>query len=350
MAQRFSIVASFFLLCIFSIPVSVNAQFDPLQISNSLTLSISPRASSPGANVTIVADSSFLDLSLSEIEWFVNGKVVLRGTGKTTLNTVAGALGTKALIEVTATTPEGTTAAGEISIRPGEVDLLFDSDSYVPPFYRGRALPSAGTTLRLQAIVHFQKTDGSLVPENAILYTWKRRGQILSQVSGRGKSSVSIPAPSLFSSDLISVEVQSADGEFSGTASAPIDSTDPFVALYEDHPLFGITYGREIGAQKSVSGSEITLAAVPFFAEASRPDDENLLYEWTVNNVPVVASSSKKNEIVASAGPSNRGAGIQVQISHAKNFFMSVTGRWAILFSSASAGPGAKKNVFESSE
>jgi len=223
----------------------------------------------------------------------------------------------------------GTAAAPAAA--PSPVDLLYDADSYVPPFYRGRALPSAGTTLRLQAIARFG------VPDKEIIYTWRRNGAVESAVSGAGRSSIALPAPTLFGADVLSVDAQAADGSAYGSASITISSVDPQALLYQDHPLFGIEYYNALIDQNSIPDLEMTFAAVPYFAQASDPNDPRLAYAWSVNGAPVAATSSG-SEITINAGNSSGLAAISLILTSPSNFFLRGQGSWDVLFSRRGIG------------
>ncbi len=348
MAQRFFLVVSLFFLISALSSAPAHAQYDIFSNTSSLSLSLSPAIPTTNSSVTIAAQSPFDDLRSATLTWVVNGKKILSGVGEKTITIPTGALGTKSIVGVSATLPDGSTAGSQTIIHPGEIDLLFDADSFVPPFYRGRALPSAGTTLRLQAITRFKNMDGSLIPDAAIDFKWKRGGQALMGVSGKGKSSISIPAPSLFSSDTISVEARSLDGEFSATARQPVSDTDPVVILYEDHPLFGVLYENAMGAQKNIFTSETVLAAVPFFADAFSPEDPSLQYAWRVNGASVPATSTKKSEIVIGSASTGGTASVTLDIAHAQNYFMNAHGSTVLKFTNEKAATGGlKKNLFE---
>lgn len=232
------------------------------------------------------------------------------------------------------------------SLPPSPVDLLFDADSYVPPFYRGRALPSPGTIMHFQALAHFGVAD------SAITYTWRRNGRVEGDVSGVGKSSVSLPAPTLFGTDTISVDARAADVSAYGSASVTISSIDPSVTLYQDHPLFGIEYYNALTDQTSIPDLEMTFASVPYFAHVQSPDDAGLMYAWSVDGVPVAAATTSGSEITINADNSSGIANVSLILTSATNFLLRGEGAWNVLFSregigTASAqGSGSSGGIF----
>jgi hypothetical protein len=299
-----------------------------------LTLSMSPVYPSPGANVHVEARSILMDLDTLTISWYKDGRKVGGGVGIKEIDIVAGALGSEAVIEAVV----GGGGQAQIRITPTEVDLISESDSYVPPFYKGRAMPSAGTLLHLEAIPRFKRTDGSLVAPDGIIFTWKRGGSVIQSASGRGRATAVLESPGLFGTDLISVEARTPDDRFSGYASTYIASTEPRLLLYKDHPLFGVMYHQALGAQSVIPETEMSFVAVPYFAEAVGADDSRLGYAWRVNGNDIAVDPSRPSEITINASGSSGNALIELALSHATNFFMSSFGRWGITLSGGDAG------------
>lgn len=310
-----------------------------------LHINIDPQYPRPGETVqlTVVGDP-LIDLVNSTITWSKDGKILAQGIGKTKTSFTAGTLGTESVIQVQVTDPDGTDLSTSVSIIPTRLDLLIDSDSYTPPFYRGRAMPSAETQMQLRAIASFRRPDGSSVPPSSIIYTWRRDGVSLGSVSGRGRQTVSIPAPGLYDSDTIEVTAVSADNAFSSSASIRIPATEPILSLYEDHPLFGLMYHRAMGKNTSISDSETTFAAVLYYSQIKDPADPRLRYTWTVNGERIPANTARPHEITINADDSQGEARIELSISHATNFSMKPTGQWNTFFKNT----GQVNNPFSS--
>ncbi|MBI5003793.1 hypothetical protein HZC00_01730 [Candidatus Kaiserbacteria bacterium] len=297
------------------------------------TIIMIPKNPSPGDTVHLtVTGGSLLDLQNSTITWFQNGKLISKGVGYASLDITTGTLGSEDDVNVQVDSPDGATAASSISIIPTHVDLLLDSDSYIPPFYRGRALPSAGTHMQAQALVYFKRSDGSFIPPNSIIYTWKVNGQVIGNVSGKGRQTAVLPAPVLFGTSNVSIEAVSTDNLFTGSASTNISSVEPILMLYEDHPLFGILFHRAMGQTTTIPDSEMTFAAVPYFTQVKNPNDPQLRYHWMVNGNLIVADTNHPSEIVINADKSNGEAAITLALNHASNFLMNAKGSWDVIF------------------
>lgn len=351
LVARYVLTASLFGVFSMGIAVPAYAQFDLPNynipgIENSVLLRMNPMHPQPGDRVQVSAQSVFLDLSRMNITWTVNNKVIGQGVGMVDIDLTMGALGSEMKIVLSATS-DTTTASKQLTIIPTQIDVLFESDSYVPPFYRGRALPSEQTYVRVQAIPRFKRADGSFVPKNSMIYTWKQNGSIVAAVSGKGKYAVTLPSPVLFGADTISVEAVSVDGIMSGSASISIPSVTPILLLYQDHPLFGRMYHRALGVRTAIPESEMMFMAVPFFSGVATPNDTSLQYGWNINNEYIVADTLKRNEITINAAKSAAQALIHLDLTQTENPIFSLSGEWGISFSARDANEdGFGQNPF----
>ncbi len=311
-----------------------------------------PATPAAGAVVRFTAESPLFDLTKSMITWSVNGKETTKGIGEKVIDITIDKKGTPVTVHVDVTNDSWGNASADVSIAPLQLDLLIDAMSYVPPFYRGRALPAAGGHIHAQALARFVQ-NGARVSEKIITYTWKQNGRTLGSISGLGRSAVTLEAPALFDSNQITVLATTDDGALSAETSATIASVEPILALYENHPLFGIMFHQMTPNSLTVPSAERTFVAIPYFADALRAEDPHLRYAWSVNDSPIAASSTKTNEITIRADSGGVVASLALELSHAVNIFLASTGRWQIKFGSPS-GTGqnhgsANSDIFHTS-
>jgi len=320
-------------------PFIAHAQFMLPGFSGAARIAMDPSYPRPGDTVKLSLESSLIDLDTSSLSWRIDGKPV-PSTDKT-ITTIAGPLGSVTNIDAQITTREGSVISTSASIVPTRIDILYDGNSYVPPFYEGRALPAAGGTFKLEAVPYFKKQSGASVPVSDIIFTWKRNGEVIGSVSGRGKASVIISSPYLFGHDTITVNAESVDGSFTGETSIIVSSAEPVVRLYEDHPLYGLRLDQAIATTSSIIGHEVTLSAIPFFSTARTPTDDALTYDWRVNGMSISTGDDTKNSLTLGA-PAGGQANLSVSLSHATNIFFSADAAWTILFSDTAV----RKNPF----
>lgn len=310
------------------------AQFD-LIFGVDLTLELSPSHPTPGESVHARARSSLIDLSETQLAWRANGKTIAAGVGITEVDVPAGPLGSETRLTVTALEGELEFASAEAIIAPVELDILWEADSYVPPFFRGRAMPSAGTNVRMEAVPRFVRNNGSPVATRDLVFTWKRNGYVIAAASGRGKSTAIINSPPLFGADTISVEAKTSDGLLQGIASARTSSLQPELVLYQNHPVFGIAYHQALAAENRVPEIEATFAAVPYYAQAKNPDDGSLVYDWRVNGIGIENDPEHPSTITINASGSTGRALIELALTHAFNLFLNSSGSWGINLNSS---------------
>ncbi len=292
-----------------------------------VSLTVSPKYPRPGDSVHITVDSVTDGAGSGTVTWVVNGKK--SANTSRAIDVTAGPLGSETAVDAVV---DGVGRASTV-IRPTELDLLWESDSYVPQAFRGRALPSAGSMLHLEAIPRFKRPDGHLVPLQDIIFTWRKGVSVLQSVSGVGKSSAIIPSPVLFGSDTISVEAHTTDGTLATESSVRIASKEPYIVLYQDDPLLGVTYYRAIGAQEDAHDVEMSLVAVPYYL-ASDPRDASLQYDWTLNGAQVPFNRSQPNRLTIGAeGAKTHEAQVRVSLTSSANMFLNSSGAGTILFS-----------------
>lgn len=302
-------------------------------MGSALSIGFSPATPGPGDTVTVSVQSSLIDIPESDILWRVNGKSVAQGKGVDSVSVKAGALGVETRIEVTVIASGGTNATAEAAINPTELDLVVDSDSYTPPFYRGWPRPSAGTNLHLQAFPRF-KRGSAMVPASELIYTWRRNGEVLGTISGRGRAAAVIPVEHLFGTDTLSVEARTADDRLSHVSSIALSAEEPALVLYEDHPLYGVLYHRALSGSAFIPGIEATFAVTPFFAQARSVYDTALRFDWRVNSAQIPTNLKNPGALTINAENSSGIAFIELDVTHATNFYLDARGTWNITFSS----------------
>jgi hypothetical protein len=315
-------------------PVARAQLLDTRTIPSGVTLSASTNVPEPRSTVEVRAYSSTLELSNYVLVWRTNGTEVARGIGKIAIDVEVGPAGSETTVGVEVEGAEEDTSAA-IALRPASVDILWDSDSYTPPFYRGRALPSAGSTLALHAMTELKRSDGTSIEPADIIYTWRSNGTVLTALSGRGKSSIRIPSPSLFGSKTVSVSAESADGLRMASGSITIGAREPSLRLYVNHPLFGILFHDALRGNATFADSEVTLTAVPFYAPSPRANDPGLQYAWRVNGSSVDTDPADPAQVILSAERGTHDVTIDLSLTHLTNWYLDSSASWNVRLGTA---------------
>lgn len=168
-------------------------------------------------------------------------------------------------------------------LKAQEVDLLWQGENYVPPFYKGRTLWSSQSRITLVAIPHGLGNPASLN------YKWTKTGTVLGNLNGIGKNTISFLDSILSKPQTIKVEIISSSSDEYGqktvlaSASTKITPLTPSLYIYENNPLYGFKFNKEVGNTYKLEGKEVTFTAFPFFFSVFDRTDDVLKYEWGTN-------------------------------------------------------------------
>ncbi len=298
-------------------------------VERELSLSMNPEHPSAGERVRFSLEGYAVDVDRSMIVWYVNGKEVARGAGLKDFERDAPRLGSEETIRAVAEEVSGIIGVGTALLRPGEVTLLWEAQSYTHPFYRGRALPGSQSTIRAHAFTDLRRGTARIA-ENDIIFSWYRDGARFS--SGRGLSSVSFQGPTLFDSDRIGVVAESLDGTISARSETSLRGEDAKLELYEHHPLFGTLYHRAFVGTVLNLEEEQKVATVPFFAPVT-PRDPSLVYEWAAGGV-TTSPDPQTPEILTlrREGEFNGVITLALTLSSLSDIFLKATNTWSIQY------------------
>ncbi len=326
-------LAGMCLLAAFAAPAQAQ-EIDIPGSATALAISMSPQNPAPQSQVRLTLTSPIYDLKSSTITWRVAGTVLAQGVGVTTADVTTAGVGQSTSVSVSVSSSQGESSAS-VTIIPSRVSLLWEAQSYTSPFYKGRALPAAGGTIKILALAQLSAGGGVFAPDT-LTYTWRRNDTVLGSISGRGKSAITIPAPMLFGTDIISVVVSAPNGAATGEASLQLQDEQTDLMLYLDHPLFGTLFHRALGNSTDITEVEMTFAAYPLFAPVSRALDSKLSYAWRVNQAGVAADKTAANELTINAANSSGSAFVELSVTHATNFFFDASGAWKLAFNASS--------------
>jgi hypothetical protein len=154
------------------------------------------------------------------------------------------------------------------------VDLLYAGNTYTPPFYPGGALWSGESTVTFFAVPQ------GLGDPATLNYKWRQGTTVLGDLSGVGRSTLTL-ADTIFSKPVtISVEIVDASGAGLASTFARIAPSAPGLLVYEDNPLYGFLFNHEVSGAYTLPDAETTFGAFPLFFSVSSRLDPNLTYSW----------------------------------------------------------------------
>jgi hypothetical protein len=254
-------------------------------IEDNTSITTNPATPGPNEDVTATLTSSQIDLEVATISWYVNGTLMEHGGSMTDFSFHTGGLGTQSTVQAVIVTPDGKTYKKAISVRPASIELAWEALTYTPPFYKGKALASPGSILKIVAIPHFVGSSGQQIAPENLVYTWTVGEGTDEKGSGIGKFVFYTDGPSTYRGATIHVKVRTVDDGLSAESEITINPSNPKVLFYEEKPLEGIAYGKALLGTITVPDGEMTVTAEPFFFTK-----ENLNLRWFVDNV--LASST----------------------------------------------------------
>src|SRR3989338_1439631 len=130
MSSKTQKIYTYLLLLLFlATPVGVLGQTLP-GFGGDITLTVTPEFPRANEEVTVSARGFSIDLNRAEVSWTLNGKLEKRAVGGTTFSFRAGALGKTSTLMVGVKSPSQGTFQETLSIRPAEVDVLWETGTY----------------------------------------------------------------------------------------------------------------------------------------------------------------------------------------------------------------------------
>jgi hypothetical protein len=241
-----------------------------------ITITITPSTPGPNQRATARLESSTINLDSSNITWSVNGKVIQSGRGLKSINFNTGDIGSESRVSASIDTGGG--IFNQISIiEIGSIDLMWQGIVYTPPFYKGRALWSNQSGVRLLAVPHVSGNP------NNVVYRWSVDGKVLGNSSGVGKNTMTTVDSILGLSKIVKVEALGGDGLVLAVSSVKLTPIRPRILIYEDNPLYGLLLNREASSNLALNAKEISFEAMPLFFSSPIRNSTSFSYSWNIN-------------------------------------------------------------------
>jgi hypothetical protein len=261
--KRFFIQSMLILFMCASGALVLHAQaLNPLSVS----LTVSPQTPSVGQLVTFSTDSVQVDLATSTIRWEVDGELIDQGVGVRSVQTVASSESFQVRLSVTTQDGEQVSRARTVA-SPKNILLWEATDSYTPPFYKGKALANKTGDIKFSVINTANQTNS---------YSWEYNNQPQQRA---GRDFFIAPGDLFVSRRLASVSV--SDGNDSQTLSSSVQMNNPErISLYKQTQKLGTLYNTEVS---TVFGDPQTLIAVPYFFPISDIESGDVAFTWKLN-------------------------------------------------------------------
>jgi len=279
-----------------SLPTVSSAQFNLggfSSFADELGVEISPTYPRPNQSVYINLSLYTGDLSSAEISWYENGKLASEGTGQTSHSFVTGEAGKSTSIEIRVELLGGPSFSKSFTIIPASVDLVWESDSYVPPFYKGKALHPRQGDLKIVAMPEFVKS-GTKISPSKLIYEWSNDTQSYQSQSGYGKNVLTLSGNFLGREERVQVLVRDPSSNMVAINSITIAPTEPQVVFYENNPYYGYIFDSAMKNTFSLENGEVQVVAAPLYFSNGGAD---LDYGWRLNNSSIQELSESRTAI-----------------------------------------------------
>ncbi len=307
------------------------------QVADTFDVTITPE--NPGANqtVTIELKSFSTDLGQATILWALNNKLSSKGAGQTSFTFNTGPLGAPSLVSITVEPKGAAVMKKDLTITPASVDLLWQTNTYTPPFYKGKALYTPQSIATFVAVPRLISKKGTLIEKKNIIFTWKKDYIVQGSLSGYGKDSFSFDANVLLKPSVVEVEVSAPAENIKANASLSISTGKPEALIYEDDPLYGILYNSAIQSSFTLANDETKLVAAPYYFSTDSSGVKNLQYSWTVDSGSA-EEGTDKSIILRHEGSTGGRSNVSLSIDNALQFFQKAALDISVNFGPATAG------------
>jgi len=298
--------------------------FSQTETADSLLLTIALIPENPQPQQRVVARVTTLDgnINRANLSWTLNGQPLEAGIGKTQVAFITPPAGSTAVLTVSGNL-DGLTGSASYTVIPGQVDLFWEAvDSYTPPFYKGKAIPSAMATIRVAAV------PSSLAPRT-ISYQWERNDEVLQSASGAGKNSIIIKNTELIVTENIKVSIDSS--QFQGENRIQITPRSPSIVLYPKSEGY-IDYSKGSNETFSLTSGGVTLRIEPyFFSMGSSVLGEWLRFAYKFNNESYIPEG-RVNEIEISSPESGGTSALSIEIESIREALQNAQRKITIFF------------------
>lgn len=292
--------------------------------SSDISVNVVPANPAPNQDVSLSLSSYGLNLDVVSIKWYVNGKNVLSGTGQKTLSTSVGAAGTDTNISAIVSLPEGDLEK-RILLRPNTIVLLWQAtDSYTPPFYKGKAMPTLDSEIKVVALPEIKTSSGS-ISASGLTYSWRKDYSNDQDNSGYGRNYLIYNNDYLDEINTIQVNASTADQGYSVDGSINIGTVSPELVFYKRDKKLGTLWDEALSNTHFIDQEEILVAA-PYFIAPKNLLNPRLVFNWFINNNLVNLESIFSNMLPLKTEEGRSGTSkVRLEINNKDRLFQNVS-------------------------
>lgn len=265
-----------------------------------------------GDEVEIEAEMYGTPIKNATFSWTLNGKEIAKGIGQ---YKVSFLLTQKSTVVVKIITGEANIVTNTWNFNPKDTTIIWEAKTYTPPFYRGKSLYSPEANLVLNAIDLTAKNPLTNTYNN---YTWKVDGEVLGDLSGVSKNTYIHKGDLMMLEPLFQVttspistynNVNNDNSQALASLRVPTLRTEIFT--YENDPLLGILFNKQLGSSFEFDKNESGLVAYPIYFGLS--SSLNAQYAWYANDE---LATQNQNSIAFQRTRSNEQSRLTINIDN----------------------------------
>jgi hypothetical protein len=282
------------LMILIGFPGEINAQVGGTIgdiTGENVTIILNPQYPNPGEQITATIDDYALNSTGASITWFFDDLSAPAVDNNRTINFVAPTIGNSMKVVARLRFRDGKTLEATRTITPLYLDLIIEPQTYTPIFYKGRALPTKGSLVYINALL--QDKNGP-VKSADYSYSWTLNNKSVYGGARPGGNWAQIEVPHGQSS-IITIAVQDRTGQTVARKVVAIPTSKLEVQFYERNSLFGLSQ-KAIQRDLIISGNGVSIKAVPYNLDI-RSINGNLFTEWSINNRPTQTDAADPFEI-----------------------------------------------------
>jgi len=311
---------------------SVNLAHAQTSLPDPVQYIVVPEAPGPNQQVNIEVSGVGTFLGNATITWRKDGKIV-PGANGTSFTFTTGGIGTPTTISLSINSQTQGTISHDFVFNPSTINLVWEADTSTPLLYKGKALYSPGSSIRVVAFPTVL-LGKNLVATNKLSFQWSRNGTPDPASSGLGKNIFSFSGDQLQTEEVASVDVYSG-GTKVGQGRIAIPVSNPSVIMYPVDPLRGILLGNAFISGSNLPQTETTIKAEPYFFSNSSFLREQISYEWTLGNEQTTGPDAAKGILTlrqTGGGSGSTELGVSVQNNENSKLIQNASTNIKLLF------------------
>ena len=263
-----------------------------------MTIILDPQYPNPQDQVTATIDDYSMNNTGATITWFFDGLSAPSVTNLRKITFTAPPVGAIMNIVARLRFPDGRMIETKRAITPLYLDLIIEPQTYTPIFYKGRALPTKGSLVYINALL---QTKNGPVDSSQYSYTWSLNNKSIYGGARTGGNWAEITVPHGKAS-VVTVAVQNRNGTTVARKLFTLPSVPVEVQFYEINTLLGLST-RAITNGIILAGNSTSIKAVPYYLD-TRAVNGNLFTQWSIDNIPARTENSDPFEINLNRGVS----------------------------------------------